>query len=333
MDTDCLVLVNASAGGGTEHAAHELLGARLRRHGLRPEVVELDKQSAPAQLARDAVAHGVPLVVAGGGDGTVGQVAGALVDSDATLGVLPFGTLNHFAKDLGIPLDEDEAVATLAEGRTGRVDAARVNDRVFLNNSSIGLYPEIVRHREAQQQRLGRGKWLSFVWACVAALRRYPFLQVEVEVDGQVLRRRSAFVFVGNNAYQMEGLDIGERKRLDAGTLCLWVSRDVGRLGLFGLAVRALFGRLAQARDLEMLEAHAFTIGTGHARLDVSADGEVCTMDAPLRYESLPGALRVRVPQDCTAIAAGADAGVRTAADARADNVVPLHPRSVAGLP
>src|SRR5476649_731552 len=109
--------------------------------------------------AKRALARGVDAVVAGGGDGTINAVASVLAGSSVALGVLPLGTLNHFAKDLNIPLDLDQAIATIARGTTAQVDVGDVNGRIFVNNSSLGLYPHIVRARDQQQRRLGRGKW------------------------------------------------------------------------------------------------------------------------------------------------------------------------------
>jgi YegS/Rv2252/BmrU family lipid kinase len=296
MDTDCLVLVNAKSGGGHPDGDAGDLAARFAAAGLRADLRVLEPEDDIGGLVRDALQRGVRLVVGGGGDGTINQVASALADSEARLGVLPLGTLNHFAKDLGLPLDVDEAIAVIAAGNTAPVDAAEVNDRLFLNNSGIGLYPDVVKERESQQRRLGRGKWLAFTWACVAALRRFPFLHVRVQAEGKTLEHRSAFVFVGNNCYEMEGLRIGERAALDQGRLSLYLSRDTGRLGLFALALRALFGRLAGAPGLASLAASELTIETHHAELDVSVDGEVQRMRTPLRYRSRPGALTVCVP-------------------------------------
>ena len=201
-------------------------------------------------------------IVAGGGDGTLNAVASALTGTDVAFGILPLGTLNHFAKDLGIPLDLDEAIAIIAQGHSIRVDTGEINGRIFLNNSSLGLYPETVRRRERQQRQLGRGKWLAFFWAAVAALRRYPFLDLTIYVDQQAHQRRTPFVFIGNNRYLMEGFNIGVRERLDGGTLSLYVVQRTGRLGLLALALRALFGRLRQARDFDMLCAQKIDIGT-----------------------------------------------------------------------
>ena len=167
---------------------------------------------AELEAALDAaVAQRPDVVVAAGGDGTVSMVGAALVDRDIALGVLPLGTLNHFARDFGLPLEIEAAVAHVVQGRPVRVDVGEVNGRIFVNNSSLGLYPDIVRDRERQQRRLGWGKWPALAWATLAALRRFPFLSVRLSVDGREQHWRTPFVFVGNNEYLMEGFAIATR--------------------------------------------------------------------------------------------------------------------------
>ncbi len=247
--------------------------------------------------ARKAVEEGVKLVVAGGGDGTINAVASVLAGTDTALGVLPMGTLNHFAKDLGIPQVLDEAIANIAAGTRIRVDVGAVNDRIFLNNSSLGLYPDIVRHREKQQHRLGRGKWPAAAWATIAALRRYPFLNVKLIVDGAPHQRSTPFVFIGNNEYSMQGLAIGERERLDGGKLSLYVAQRPGRLGLLRFAFRALCGRLSEDRDFDVMLSEKLDIATRHRHLRVATDGEVTVMTTPLHYRIMPAVLTVIVPK------------------------------------
>lgn len=246
--------------------------------------------------AQDAIAVGKAMVVAGGGDGTINAVASVLVDTGMPFGVLPLGTLNHFAKDLNIPIDLDGAIANLAQGRRVKVDVGEVNGQIFLNNSSLGLYPDIVRDREKQQRRLGRGKWMAFGWATVAALRRYPFLSVHLLLNGQRHQRQTPFVFIGNNEYLMEGFNIGERECINRGKLSLYVAQRPGRLGLVRLALHALFGRLARLKDFDVVLAREVDIETRHKRLRVSTDGEVTVMATPLRYRIRAAALTVVVP-------------------------------------
>jgi diacylglycerol kinase family enzyme len=251
-----------------------------------------------AEAALESAKKGeIDVVVVGGGDGSIRTVAGVLAGSEVPLGILPLGTLNHFAKDLGIPLDLDGAVGVIAKGHIAAVDAAEVNGRVFINNSSLGLYPDIVLDRERQRRRLGRGKWRALVAASLHAARRYPVLSLKIDLDGQAFHRRSAFVFIGNNEYRMEGFEIGERPALDRGRLSLYVTQRTGRFGLLRLALRALLRRLRQARDFDMLTAPSLVVETRHSHMRVATDGEVTLMETPLHYRIRPGALRVIVPE------------------------------------
>ncbi len=296
--TEVVVILNASAGGGCNaEFAHQLAG-KFQAHGLHVAVTLAANGEALIETARRAVREGVKIVVAGGGDGTLNAVASALAGTDTAFGVLPLGTLNHFAKDLNIPLDLDNAIRTIAEGHSQQVDTGEINGRLFLNNSSLGLYPDTVRERERQQKRLGRGKWLAFFWAALTALRRYPFLDITISLGQQDYRRRTPFIFIGNNDYSMEGFSIGMRKQLDAGQLSLYVVQRTGRLGLMVLAVRALFGRLKQAKDFDVLFAKKILITTPHKQIRVSMDGEVSLMHSPLNYRICPASLKVMVPRE-----------------------------------
>ena len=266
-------------------------------HGLAVDISLAQTGDEVAELARSAARDHWNTIVAGGGDGTVNSVASHLVDTEKVLGILPLGTLNHFARDLKLPGDIAAAVEAIAAGRVRKIDVGEVNGRVFLNNSSLGLYPIIVRERE-KQQRLGSRKWPAFVWAAFSALRRYPFLNVSLNADGKQFHRRTPFVFIGNNEYAMEALSIGLRDRLDRGHLSVYITHRTGRWGLVRLALRALLGRLKNEKDFLALQASEVTIETRHKRLRVAFDGEVDVMKGPLRYRVRPGALRVIVPEN-----------------------------------
>ncbi|QBE62338.1 diacylglycerol/lipid kinase family protein [Pseudoduganella lutea] len=294
--TPVTVIVNAGAGQGYRGEWAAMLRDRFAAVGLEADVTLAGSGQEMIDVAREAVDDGAKVVVAGGGDGTLNAVASVVVDSPAAFGVLPLGTLNHFARDLGVPLALDDAIATIAHGRPMAVDVGEVNGRIFLNNSSLGLYPDIVRDRVKQQRRLGRGKWLAFCWASLSALHRFPFLSLRLHVHGSEHARRTPFVFIGNNAYTMEGFNIGERTRLDCGQLSLYMAQRPTRFGLVRLACHALAGRLAQARDFDMLLAEDLTIHTRRKLVRVATDGEVSLMAPPLNYRSRPGALTVIVP-------------------------------------
>jgi len=150
--------------------------------------------------------------------------------------------------------------------------------------------------REMQQSRLGRSKWPAFFWAALTSLKRYPFLNLQLTTDKISYRQRTPFIFIGNNDYIMEGFNSGARSSLQDGRLSLYFAHRTGRLGLVVLAVRAVFGRLKQAKDFEMLQAQTLTIESRHRQLRVSTDGEVNLMTTPLVYKTVPRSLKVFVP-------------------------------------
>lgn len=212
------------------------------------------------------------------------------------LGVLPLGTRNHFANDLGVPVELDEAVATIAAGHVSEVDVGEVNGRYFLNNSSIGLYPAAVQQREELRHRRGGGKWVSMVQACVDVFRRYPLLEVNLRVGDRTLAVRTPFLFVGNNRYEMSLLSLGTRSTLQGGELSLYLTRDVGRLGLVRQALRAVLGSLEQDRDFQSLMVTDVEIATLRRSIRVAVDGELAQMRPPILHRIRPRALRVFAP-------------------------------------
>ena len=290
------VILNASAGAGHGDELAKTITEKFRSHGLDAHVTLAANGSEVIAASKRAVAERTGTVVAGGGDGTMSAVAATLAGTDIHFGILPLGTLNHFAKDLRIPQDLDGAIATIAEGLSVAIDAGEVNGRIFVNNSSLGLYASTVRHRQQQQRRLGRGKWLALFWAAVSAFRRYPLLSVTLSLENEEFSRRTAFIFIGNNEYLMEGFTIGTRRRLDGGKLSLYTSQRTGRLGSLVLAAKALMGCLSQAKDFDALSAKTILIETRRKRIRVATDGEVTLMSTPLHYRICPAALNVIVP-------------------------------------
>ena len=296
MRSSHVVLLSAAAGAvdgaKREQAIRELFELRNVHANIRTLAHDEDVVSA----GRRAVAENPEVVVAGGGDGTLNAIAQSVVGSSVTFGVLPLGTLHHFAKDMGIPLDLPSAVGVICDGNVKRVDVGRVNGRVFLNNSSLGLYPQLVRRRDQLTHRLGRGKWPAALWAALTVLRRHPFVQVRLTVDGKSFERRTPLVFIANNSYELDGLHLGARRCLDAGHLAIHIINRPDRFGLITLAVRALFGALRQANDFETFCALRVEVQTRRKNVLVATDGEVSLLDSPLIFEVEPLALPVLVP-------------------------------------
>jgi diacylglycerol kinase family enzyme len=291
------VLAILNDGAGTKPNDGDAIREALAAAGLDAEIAIVPGDQL-ASAAQDAVASGVDAVVAGGGDGTVSAVAGALAGSGVPLGVLPLGTLNHFAKDNGIPLDLAGAASVIADGCEAALDVARVNGRVFVNNSSLGVYARALINRDVKRDRLGMSKWAAMAWAVWKVFRRSPLLRVHMVTEGESLRLRTPLVFVGNNQYDLDLFRVGTRKCLDQGVLSLYIATTGSRWGMLKLGVRAALGRLEQSRDFETRCVSSVRIGTRRSRVHVSLDGEVIAMDAPLKYEIWPGALKVLVPRE-----------------------------------
>lgn len=295
-----VILLNSASGSaraaaGKAAAAARTLEQAFSEAGREVSVELIADGERLAERARAAVAGGCEALVVGGGDGTINSAAAALVGSDTPLGVLPLGTLNHFARDLGVPLDLGAAAAVVLAGRVRRIDVGEVNGRIFLNNSSIGVYPRLVRLRERFQQQ-GLGKWIAAGWALLAVLRRHSFMGVRIVADGEPIVRRTPFVFVGNNVYRMEGPGKGTRDSLTAGQLGLVAMNASGRRSLLWLAWAVLMGRGERLRELESLAVTAAEVETKRPRVHVALDGEVVEESTPLGYRVRPRALAVFAP-------------------------------------
>jgi YegS/Rv2252/BmrU family lipid kinase len=297
-----VALLNAGA-GAVEHASNAILQTRLAadfaKHGVDAEIMIVARQNL-SEAAKKAVerarAGEIDAVAAGGGDGSIGIVASALVGTSVPLGVLPLGTLNHFAKDVGVPLDLDEAVATIANGTRRTIDVASVNDRTFINNSSIGIYPYLVSDRERLRKQHSVAKWLATIPAMLHTLRQYPSTELTIETKDWTRTYRTPCVFIGNNEYVVELTSLGRRKALDEGKLFLCVVKQPTPLGLLRAFLHLCLGRLDPTRDIERFKLGTLTITSRATQLRVALDGEVGSMHPPLHYRSLPAALQVIVP-------------------------------------
>lgn len=242
------------------------------------------------------VEQGVSCVAAAGGDGTVNSVARNLVGTSTPLGVIPAGTLNHFARDVGVGRHVDDALRILAHGYVLPVDVATVNDHVFVNNSSIGLYPRMVEIRERYEQRLG--KWPALIQATLLIFREAQPSVVQVSDGSNRLSVRTELVFVGNNQYELDLLHLGQRARIDAGELCCFILEVPNRAHLWRHIFRYLRDKQPKRHFLRTLEVTELTvIPRSPGSVEVAADGEVFQLTAPLEYRVLSRALRVVVPE------------------------------------
>jgi YegS/Rv2252/BmrU family lipid kinase len=292
VEAPLVVVLNPSS--GTRGAGIPArVSALCQAAGRTAEITTAPDVEALCRAVEDAIASRAGAIVVGGGDGTLSCVAGLLAGHDIPLGVLPLGTLNHFARDLGIPQELDAAVQVVLAGHSERIDVGEVNGRVFLNNSSLGLYPLIVRLREQHPVR-GPAKWAVALWATMREIRLHREIAVRIKVEGEVLVHRTPIVFVGNNEYRAAGLEMGTRASLRGGRLAIYVVKAGGRRHVLRLAWKMLTSR--EHDELEVLLAEAATIEPSGPRVHLAVDGEVAELRPPLEYRIRPAALRVLVP-------------------------------------
>jgi diacylglycerol kinase family enzyme len=294
-------LLNLSAGTierQGESSVRDILTTAFRKQGISVNLEFLpgaDLGPAAERALQQVLNGDLDAVIVGGGDGSVQTVASVLAGSGAPLGILPLGTLNHFAKDLGIPATMEGAVEVIAAETARSVDLGEVNGRIFINNSSIGIYPYLVFERERVRRRKRLSKWAAMFLAGLRVLRHLPLFRLRIRVESASELIRSPCVFVGNNAYQLKLPAFGRRERLDAGELCLYAAKAQNRFSLLWLACRCVLG-FDQQRDLRVFKGHSAEISARRHWLLVAIDGEIKSMRPPLHYRTRPGALRVFAP-------------------------------------
>ncbi|HKC02481.1 MAG TPA: diacylglycerol kinase family protein [Sphingomicrobium sp.] len=268
----------------------------LDQAGIEAEVELIDAGETETR-SNAAAERGDRLLIVGGGDGTIGAAASALAGTGTTLGILPLGTLNHFARDLGIPAGLDEAAQLIASGPERRVDVAEMNGRMFINNSALGLYPLMVVDRDVQQKRLGRSKRLAVVVASLRTLIRFNHQRLTLTVnDEEQARVDTPLLFVGNNDYRIDIGAPGSRASLDDGQLCVLVMRKKTRAGFVAASIRALFNRTKPDDMVRIEGVERLRVASRRSQLTVGLDGEVISVSPPLDYRIRKRTLRVIAP-------------------------------------
>ena len=303
-DAPFFVVLNAGSG----HAETELRCSTIRSvledagRTCELEVVEdaarLD--DVAARMAAKALAAG-GILVAAGGDGTLNTVAQAAVHSACPYGVLPQGTFNYFGRTHGIPEDLADAVHALLTARLRPVQIGMVNDRIFLVNASVGLYPRLLEEREHDKRQYGRSRVVAILSALKTALRPHRSLRIALELDGKLRHLRTPTLFVGNNRLQMEQVGMKPLEHaLEAGQLAALAPRPVGRLRMLALLLRGALGRLGDTDDVLAFGFRTMTVRapmlSRRRRLKIATDGEVDKLELPLRFQVLDDRLMLMVP-------------------------------------
>jgi diacylglycerol kinase family enzyme len=248
---------------------------------------------------KTAAAARPPAIVVGGGDGTVRSAATVLAGTGIAMGVLPLGTLNHFARDLGIPVSLESAIAALPGSSSKLVDVGEVNGQVFINNCSLGAYADAVRRRDALRATKSQGKWRAMARASWLTFRRLKLLRLSVAADEETSRvLRTPLVVVGNNRYTGRLLSRNLRPKLDEGRLWLYAVHAHRHLAVLRLMMRSLVRDLDEAETLSAFPATRFEINGLNGPIAAAADGEVLTLQMPLRFRIRSRVLKVLAPRN-----------------------------------
>lgn len=282
---------------GVKLAAGELEALESAAAGGGLEVVRVRPELDCIALIRERLREGRRLFVAAGGDGTINTVIQPLVHSDAIFGVIPVGTYNHFAKDLGIPLAWREALEVVLSGETRQVDAARVNERYFVNNISMGLYPELVARREEKGRDYPR--WKARLLAAYGTLQKYPHVAVTLETEHHQEVIRTHVLMISNNSYDLSRLGVeAPRTAMQEGRLSIYWLPHVSRLALSKFVAHYLAGRVREAPGFRSFRTSRVKLQSPRRLLQLGVDGEVVTMATPMIITSMPQSLSVKVPRN-----------------------------------
>jgi diacylglycerol kinase family enzyme len=288
-----LLFFNSSSGVRLAEIEAQALVSAAEDSGL--EVVRLGNDIDVAAMIRTRIAAGQRLFVAAGGDGTVHHVMQALVNSEATLAVIPVGTYNHFAKDLGIPIDWRGALETAVGGTTLQIDAARANDRFFVNNLSIGLYPELVSRREEHGRDYPR--WKARLLAAFGTLRKYPHVTLTIESEHHQEAIRTHVFMVSNNRYDLSRIGVeAPRTRMTEGRLSVYWLPHLPRFELMKFVAHYLAGRVHITPGFRSFRTLRMKVQS-RKTLRVGLDGELFEMATPMVITIVPQSLLVRVPR------------------------------------
>lgn len=308
-------VINAAAGALDVEAKRVVIESALAAAGRQGELLICQ----PGELARAAAVAAASAarlgsaVVAVGGDGSLNTVAQAAHAAACAMGVIPYGTFNYFARTHGIPVEPAAAARHLFEAEVQPVQVAAINERLFLVNASLGVYPELLRDREAFKARFGRSRLVAFIAACATLLRAQRRLRLHIETATTARDEQTLTLFVGNNPLQLQQFGAEPEDSIPGtpgdGSLAALMLRPIGTPALLGLLLHGAMRRLGEAAGVEAFEFRQMRIRPaalpGSRKIVVAFDGEVARMRAPLDIRILehplyllksPGASNRRMP-------------------------------------
>lgn len=297
------IVFNVASGSGDGQQNQRAMSEILREAGREHEffLVQDPRELArhAERAAQKAVRHGGAVIVAGG-DGTINTVAQATLHTGQPFGIVPQGTFNYTSRANAIPLETVEATRALLSSTPTRMQVGVVNDRVFLVNASLGLYPQLLQDREAYKKQFGRYRTVAFASAVATILRGNGLLSLELEHDRVRETVRTASLFVGNNALQLEQTGLPEAEVIGQQQLAGVLLRESDPRALLGLMLRGVLGKLGEADQLRRFSfnrMHVRPALRGVRKLKVALDGELHWMKPPLLFRVAEQPLWLLTPQ------------------------------------
>lgn len=295
------IVMNAGAGHSDAEVTRKTLVRVFQEARREHEFILLEDAASLPEATQRAVALARArggVVVAAGGDGTINGVAQGVLGSGCLFGVLPQGTFNYFGRAHGIPQDDEAAARALLGAAVQEVQVGLVNDRIFLVNGSLGLYPELLEEREAMKSQLGRSRAVAMLAGFRTLLRKQIPQRLTLECDGLTRTVLTPTLFIGNNALQLERLGFPEASALQRGQLAAVVVRRGGLFSMLTLILRSIVGRLGEAEKVDAFAFQRLTVSSGHKRqFKVATDGEIYWLKAPLVFRVAPEPLLLLVPR------------------------------------
>jgi YegS/Rv2252/BmrU family lipid kinase len=292
------VVMNRGSGRGKEKRLRGQIEDALKPRCAHFEIRPTTRGSDLTDMARQAVCDGFGLIIACGGDGTQSAVAGALAGTEAVMGILPGGTFNYFARDLGVGETIEDALETICNGCARPIDIGQIENLIFLNNVSLGAYPHILKTRESIYKRWGRSRIAAY-WSVLVALRRlrHP-MQLKARVNGDTRDVTTALVFVARSAYQLDNFGLEGADAIRQGKFALLIAKALKPMPLIRSALRLAFGFSARNSDFDLIETDEVTIESRKHRMLVAHDGEKTVMASPFRLRVWHDGLQVLLPAD-----------------------------------
>ena len=301
--TPFLIVMNARSGSGDATEAREQIGAVLAKAGQEFEFLLTQRPDEIPEVAKRAVVMAQQrrgAVIAAGGDGTINAVAHAVLPCRLPFGIVPQGTFNYSSRAHGIPLDTEAAARALLEPRLKPIQVGVVNDRVFLVNASLGLYPQLLQDREEYKSQFGRTRAVAFLAGLRSLMQEPRQLALEIAHDNERELVRTPTLFIGNNPLQLEQIGLPEAEDVQRRKLAAVIVRARRPSTLLWLALRGALGQLADAdnvRDFAFREMIVHPWVRGRDRpVKVAIDGEVLLMRPPLKFSVAPEPLWLMTP-------------------------------------